>query len=173
MRTVIRSVFCKAFLIGVSALLVSMGALRTAQAEPPADQKYTGVKRCASCHFDQYTKWKKSKHSKAFDTLTAKYQKDEKCLKCHTTGYGQDTGFTDIETTPALAGNTCEMCHGPGSIHEEVGQKYAKVKKLSPEQEKEVRGSIWKVLPKNICIECHVTQAHKDSQTPAELRPKK
>ena len=41
-------------------------------------------------HFDQYMKWKKDKHSKAFDLLTVKYEKDVKCLKCHTTGYGGD-----------------------------------------------------------------------------------
>ena len=85
---------------------------------PPEGQTYTGSKRCASCHFEQFMAWKKTGHSKAFETLTAKYQKDPKCLKCHTTGFGEPTGFKDNTSTGALAGITCETCHGPGSKHE-------------------------------------------------------
>ena len=139
---------------------------------PPAGQEYTGTKRCASCHFDQFMRWKKTPHSKAFDDLTAKYQADAKCLKCHTTGYGEATGFKDAASGAALAGVTCEVCHGPGSKHEEVSKPFAQVKNLTPEQEKAVRDSIWKVKPQNVCIECHKVQGHKDSETPAELRKK-
>ena len=163
------------------ALLIPAGpvatapAVQAAEAEaetpPPADQEYTGVKRCASCHFEQYMKWKKSPHSKAFEILTAKYQSDEKCLKCHTTGYGEATGYKGA-ADEALASVTCESCHGPGSKHEEVCQPFAKVKELTPEQEKMLRDSIWKILPGNICIECHQVQAHKDSETPKELQEK-
>ena len=64
-----------------------------ASADPPADQEYTGTKRCASCHFDQFMKWKASPHAKAFSLLTKKYEADAKCLACHTTGYGQKTGY--------------------------------------------------------------------------------
>jgi hypothetical protein len=161
--------------IGLSFLgaLILAGPLATAHADPPTGQSYTGVKRCASCHFDQFMKWKKSGHAKAFEILTAKYQKDEKCLECHTTGFGITTGFKDNDSTPALANVTCEVCHGPGSEHEKISTPFAKVKKLTPEQEKAVRGSIWKVLPKNVCIECHKVQGHKDSATPKELQTKK
>jgi hypothetical protein len=151
--------------------VVASSFVRTAQADPPADQTYVGVKRCASCHLDQFMAFKKTKHAKAFEVLTAKYEKDAKCLKCHTTGFGESTGYKD-ESTAALAGVTCEKCHGPGSKHEEIGQKYAKVKTLTEGQTAELKGSIWKVMPKNVCVECHVTQAHKKSETPPELRPK-
>jgi mono/diheme cytochrome c family protein len=115
-------------------------------------------------------KWKKDPHAKAFETLTAKYQKDATCLKCHTTGYGEATGFKDATTTASLAGVTCESCHGPGSAHEAAAQPLANVKELTPAQEKAVRDSIWLVLPKNVCIECHVTKAHKDNPTPKEMQ---
>ena len=141
-----------------------------AAAEPPENQQYIGGKRCASCHFEQYASWKKTAHAKAFDVLTAKYQKDQKCLKCHTTGLGQPTGYVNQAQTAALAGVTCESCHGPGSEHEKVGQKYSTTKTLSPEQAQEVKGSIWRILPRNVCIECHTVQAHKASETPAEMR---
>jgi hypothetical protein len=138
---------------------------------PPEGQTYTGSKRCASCHFKQFMAWKKTNHSKSFELLPAKYQKDPKCLKCHTTGYGEATGYKDGGAASVLAGTTCEACHGPGSKHEEVAQAYGKAK-LTPAQEKIVRDSCWLVMPGNVCIKCHVMQGHHESQTPPELRKK-
>lgn len=166
--------FSGTVLVLTSVLLVTTFAVFAGADDPeppaPADQQYTGSKRCASCHFEQYMAWKKDQHSKAFDTLTAKYQKDASCLKCHTTGYGEETGYKDQETTSSLAGVTCESCHGPGSKHEEICKPLAQVKDLSPEQEKAVRDSIWLMLPKNVCVECHQTKAHKKSSTPKEMQ---
>jgi hypothetical protein len=139
---------------------------------PPEGQTYVGTKRCAACHFDQFLKWKKSGHSKAFDALTAKYQNDAKCLKCHTVGYGQPTGYKDKTSTPDLVAVSCESCHGPGSKHEEVAKSLSAIKKLSPEQDKTVRDTIWKMLPKNVCVECHMVQGHHESLTPPEMRKK-
>ena len=117
-------------------------------------------------------KWKKDTHSTAFDILTAKYQADTKCLKCHTTGYGEASGFKDAASTAGLAGITCESCHGPGSKHEEVCKPLAKIKELTPAQTAAANNSIWRMLPQNVCIECHATKGHKDSQTPKELQKK-
>lgn len=153
-------------------LLYAADQAVVAEPAPPEGQTYTGSKKCASCHFEQFTFWKKTKHAVAFEALTAKYQKDPTCLKCHTTGYGQPTGFKDMATTPALAGNTCENCHGPGSKHEEMCTGYAN-KKLTPEEEKIAKDSIWLMLPKNVCVECHVVIGHKPNPTPPELQPKK
>ena len=111
-------------------------------------------------------------NTKAFDLLPDKYKADPKCLKCHTTGYGEPTGFKDPKSTPSLKGNTCETCHGPGSKHEEVSKPFAK-KKLTAQEEKLLRDSIWMMLPENVCIKCHITKAHKESKTPKELRSKK
>jgi hypothetical protein len=135
---------------------------------PPPAQEYIGVKKCAACHFDQFLKWKKTKHATNFDLLTEKYQTDANCLKCHTTGYGEPTGFKTVADVD-LKGTTCEQCHGPGSKHAEISKPFAN-QKPTPEQEKIARDSIWKVLPQNICINCHVMQAHKENPTPPELR---
>ncbi|MBI1900710.1 MAG: hypothetical protein HYS13_06325 [Planctomycetia bacterium] len=156
---------------GLSALL-GAASPRPAAAEPPADQTYTGLKRCSACHFDQFLKWRATPHAKTFEVLTAKHQSDAECLKCHTTGHGEPTGFKDPASTPGLVGVTCETCHGPGSKHEEIAKPFTN-KKLTPEQEKEVRGSIWKMLPKNVCVDCHRLQGHHDSETPPEMRKKK
>ena len=163
-----------AAIILVAVFSIALGPVptRMAQADPPADQAYTGSKKCASCHFEQYMAWRKTGHAKCFDLLTAKYEKDEKCLKCHTTGYGEATGFKDTESTASLAGVTCEACHGPGSEHEKISQPFAKVKELTPEQEASIRDSIWLMLPKNVCVTCHNMQAHKKSETPPEMMKK-
>ena len=134
-----------------------------AEPAPPAGQTYTGAKKCSSCHFKQYTAWKKSKHATdAWDKLPAKYQEDKDCISCHSTGYGQESGFKKVDDTPNLKGTSCEACHGPGSEHEKVCKKYADVKKLSADQEKECRDSIYKILPGNVCARCHASVGHKE-----------
>jgi hypothetical protein len=160
------------FICMLSLCVLCLLAPNSAEADPPADQSYIGSKKCSSCHFDQFLKWRGTKHAKAFDLLPAKYQADAKCLKCHTTGFGEETGFKDPTTTAGLLSVSCESCHGPGSKHEEIAKPFAQ-KKLSPEEEAMVRGSIWKMLPKNVCVECHKVQGHHDSETPPELRKTK
>jgi hypothetical protein len=129
----------------------------------PAGQTYTGSKACSACHFKQYTSWKKTKHStEAWESMAPKYRTDAACLKCHSTGYGQPTGFKDEKTTPTLEGTSCEACHGPGSEHEKVCKPFLNKKTLSAEEEKTARDSIYKVLPQNVCIACHLTQSHED-----------
>jgi hypothetical protein len=128
---------------------------------PPAGQTYIGSKACSACHFKQFTSWKKTKHAKeAWESVPAKYQTNPECLKCHTTGYGQPSGFKDVATTPNLIGTTCEGCHGPGSEHEKTCKPFLNKKTLTPEEEKTARDSIYKVLPKNVCVACHMVQGH-------------
>src|SRR5262245_9073381 len=99
----------------------------TPEAPPPADQQYIGAKKCSACHFDQYLKWKKTKHATTFNLLPANFQADAKCLKCHTTGFGEPTGFKTVADKD-LMGTSCEACHGPGSKHEEISKPFAKQK---------------------------------------------
>lgn len=131
----------------------------TALAQPPEGQTYIGTKKCASCHFKQYMVFRKTKHAKSFDILPEKYKADTNCLECHTTGHGEASGYKDA-STPELAGTSCEACHGPGSKHAEMAQAFGK-KKLTEEEERTVRGSIFKIRPDNACLKCHATKAHK------------
>ena len=132
-------------------------------AQPPEGQTYIGSKNCASCHFDQFLTWKQTKHAKSFDIMSAKYRTDSSCLKCHSTGHGQPTGYKDA-TTATLAGTSCEACHGPGSKHAEIAKQFAN-QKLSKEQDAYVRSTTHKILPGNACIECHITRGHKKHPT--------
>ena len=176
-RTIILGAVVALTAVALIAALATVSSLpletsQVAEAAPPEGQTYTGSKRCASCHFEQFMAWKKTKHAKAFSLLPDDYATDAKCVKCHTTGYGEASGFKDISSTPSLAGITCETCHGPGSKHEEVSQKFKNKKTLSAEEDKLVRGTIWRMIPKNVCVECHLMQGHKKSETPAALRKK-
>jgi DnaJ-class molecular chaperone len=118
--------------------------------------------QCAACHFKEFATWKKTKHAtESFAKLPAKYKTDASCLACHSTGFGTPTGYKD-DTTANLAGTTCEACHGPGSKHQEIAKKYANVKLAAGSAEdKEVRGSIFKVQPNNVCARCHTSEGHK------------
>jgi hypothetical protein len=128
--------------------------------KPPADQTYVGEKVCSSCHFEQSLTWRKSKHSKGFELLTAKYQTDKTCLKCHATGFEEEKGFKSADTTPGLVGTSCEACHGPGNKHAEMAKEYTG-KDLTDAQKKYIGSSIYKMQPKNVCVTCHLPQEHK------------
>jgi hypothetical protein len=127
---------------------------------PPEGQTYVGTRECAACHFEEFMAWRNSPHSKAFDILPEKYRADSDCLKCHSTGHGEASGFTTMEATPNLAGTSCEACHGPGSKHTEVAKSFGQ-EPLTEEQQAYVRSTIHRMQPGNVCVDCHLTAIHK------------
>jgi hypothetical protein len=129
-------------------------------AKPPEGQTFVGTKDCAACHFEQFMAWRNTPHAKAFDLLPAKYRTDATCLKCHTTGFGEPTGFKNLQQTPNLVGNSCEGCHGPGSKHSEVAKSFGK-QKLTEQQQAYVKSTIHLMLPKNVCVDCHLATKHQ------------
>jgi len=84
---------------------------------------YVGNSSCKECHKKEYASWEKTKHAGAYDVLLmARRGEDKKCLKCHTTGYGEaNGGFMHQNSTPEMAGVGCEVCHGPGEDHVKAG----------------------------------------------------
>jgi hypothetical protein len=123
----------KRLLSGMALVLI----LAPAGAAAPASPSYVGAKKCRACHLKQFKSWEQTKMAKSFDLLKAgvnadakkkmnvdprkDYTHDEKCLPCHTTGYGKPGGFVSFEKTPDLAGVQCESCHGPGSAYLKEG----------------------------------------------------
>jgi hypothetical protein len=154
------------------------------EATPPKDQRYVGKNTCAACHYSKFRTWKHEKHALGFEILPQKYRKDPKCLTCHTTGYGEPTGYKDA-STPQLAGITCESCHGPGSEHAKLAQELflgvetevtleteqrirnsielflEKHTVESEEAEKQARNSIHRIRSGNVCVHCHTAKAHQ------------
>jgi peroxiredoxin len=77
---------------------------------------YVGSAACQSCHVKEHGLWSESAHARAFGTL-AKTHEDAKadCQRCHTTGFGEPTGFP--KGGKPLENVGCESCHGPGKAH--------------------------------------------------------
>lgn len=79
---------------------------------------YVGAAACIECHEENHAGWSGTIHATAFDTLIGEGEEGNRtCFPCHTVGYGEASGFVNLETTPDLANVQCESCHGPGSHH--------------------------------------------------------
>lgn len=111
-------VVCLGLSGGLGAWLLTAGAGAESQ-----QRTYVGAASCL-CHADPVQKtWQQSKHAKAFELLKlAGEEENEKCLPCHTTGYGQG-GYGSAETEANLEGVQCEACHGPASEHVTTAKK--------------------------------------------------
>jgi hypothetical protein len=139
-----RASFAGLLVAGLVAAAVST-ALAPARAEDaPAKPEYVGPDNCKKCHLKHFKSWKVTGMAKSLESLlpdkqadkkkaakldpSKDFSKDPSCLKCHTTGYGKDSGFPAVVEgkawTPAeqeratkFGGVTCEACHGPGSLY--------------------------------------------------------
>lgn len=97
-------------------------AAATASVAPA--NRYIGNGSCKLCHEQIYDKWQESKHAHAFETLAAKKEnKNQACLTCHTTGFGQTTGFGNALEGVDLGSVGCEACHGTGEYHVTSGNR--------------------------------------------------
>ena len=117
-----------ALVIGVTAFLfgttMAMAEDQAAAPAKPAAHAYVGSKACKICHMGEkngkiWETWLASKHANALSVLdSAKGERaDAKCLKCHTVGFGTETGFKAGGDADAqvLAAVGCEACHGAGA----------------------------------------------------------
>ena len=112
---------------------------------------FVGAETCKQCHPNTYTKWSTTKHFQAFNSLLKDVrpntQFDAECVSCHTTGFAYNSGWQSQAQTPYLAGNQCENCHGPGSVHAAKPDDAAIRKTIALTAEQ---------ADKNLlCIQCH------------------
>ncbi len=169
----------------VAAAVVFTLSLREDAVGDGDKPQYVGDKACQKCHFQEHKSWKKTPMAKSMKALAptteaddkalfdkkkaanldpAKdYTTDEKCLKCHTTGYGEPGGYPKDPKADEAAGKaaaamgavSCETCHGPGS-------EYVKFKSAEVEKNKDVKFT-WDQLAKfgltkpdeTLCAKCH------------------
>ncbi|MCE2391814.1 MAG: redoxin domain-containing protein [Proteobacteria bacterium] len=92
---------------------------------------YVGSDACASCHPAEHQRWGASAHAGAFETLARQdAQGDPDCQECHTTGFGQPTGWQPGASGLQAVG--CESCHGPGATHvAEEGRRPGSILRLT------------------------------------------
>jgi hypothetical protein len=150
----------------------------------PSGATYVGVDKCAECHTKAYDVWKETPHAKAFESLDPVHKRhgyerlkgisrvyDAECLACHVTGWEPQevlrfkTGFlneefardeADKSAARLLKGNQCENCHGPGSRHVELIEKFLETD--DDELRKEARSLMHVSLEtakKTLCYSCH------------------
>ncbi len=146
-------------------MILALILLTTVDIVQAKEAKYVGVKRCRRCHKkdelgNQYARWKKLKHYKAYKNLakdkalevakkagvTGNPQESDKCLKCHTTAFGEDKSKFDDEFQIKY-GVQCESCHGAGSL-------YTKESIMKDCKGAEKKGLIAKPDEK-VCTKCH------------------
>jgi len=152
--------------IAVFAILIFGGVTQAAKSPT-----YVGLTGC-KCHKAEIDDWKKSPHAKAFELLSAKgrsksnnkamvaakldykkdYTSDDKCLKCHTVGYGGKGGYFEEKDSAELGQAGCEVCHGAGSeyrdVHDKKGEAYGHAEIVAA-------GQLFPQEDEKICRKCH------------------
>jgi hypothetical protein len=161
-------------MLGLYGLLMIVGfAANGAVASDPA--KIVGPNACAECHKQEVEAWKGSHHFKTFREMPRRKEANEiaekmgvrrirsesLCLSCHYTVQQKEN------RKQAIAGVSCESCHGAGEDWIKVHSQFSgKTEKTETKAEAEAR---WKLaeakgmirpsslyrLAKN-CYSCHV-----------------
>ena len=131
--------------------------------------EYVGSSGCRRCHIREYRSWQQTRHAQVFELLRpgvgaeakarvnldpdADYTANEFCLKCHTVGYGEPTGFVSEAETPDLVGVGCEFCHGAGGDYTRDDVMGFDNRDHSFD-EVIAAGLVWPV-PEVLCLRCH------------------
>lgn len=107
--------------------LKGLGLLDLFQSRNPHPRgEFAGSATCMDCHTKAAEVFQNTPHAHATETLVKldpPRQFDPECLSCHVTGWNPqeyfpyESGFFGEDATPALVGNGCENCHGPGKAH--------------------------------------------------------
>jgi len=83
------------------------------------ESKYIGAEACGNCHDKAYEFWTKTPHAAAYTSLSKQHKEfNLDCVSCHVTGY-EKPGGTTVTHVEGLQAVQCEVCHGPGSRHED------------------------------------------------------
>jgi hypothetical protein len=97
------------------------------KSENAYESTYVGSLACKDCHPEEYENFiTYAKKSVSFQSIEKRMkhltaEEIRQCYPCHTTGYGQPSGFISPEETPHLKNAGCEVCHGPGAEHVKAG----------------------------------------------------
>ena len=166
-----RMLICAIFAALAFGLVLQISAVEKGAQSSKGKYSYVGMKKCRMCHRsekrgNQFEKWQKSKHAKAFLTLKTPKAvelakkagvegnpwESPECLKCHVTAF---------DAKPKLRkkiknenGVSCEACHGPGSGYSKLSimkeRKKAMAAGLRMPKEKDEKDP-----KKRTCTRCH------------------
>ena len=171
------------------SILLGVLVFSNSGAEPEAKKlpengfsKIVGPEECGECHKAEVHVWRDTKHSQTFKVLTRKKQAKEiagnmgikrvkkagDCVTCHfTSGYKRNK-------VKAIAGISCESCHGPAKdwlkVHGDYGGKNVTRERETPEHKAERLAAIREsgmIRPGDLyrlaanCYRCHVVPDEK------------
>ena len=163
--------------VAQSQQVIAVGAAAMPLAMGDEEYSYVGSAKCKKCHIKQHKSWAKTKMAKSFDILkpgnykeqkqkfnldpAKDYTSDEKCVKCHTVGYGKPGGYAipkpgdkkAARKAKALQGVGCECCHGPGSAYIKVFEEILKSKRKYKVEELYAAGL--RKIEESTCTSCH------------------
>jgi hypothetical protein len=88
---------------------------------------------------------------------TKDYTHDEKCVKCHVTGFGKPGGFVSLEKTPDRVGVGCETCHGAGGTYVKDG--YMTIDNKEYKKAALVAVGMVDTVKKEQCVTCHNSES--------------
>ncbi|MCH9035640.1 MAG: cytochrome c family protein, partial [Planctomycetes bacterium] len=159
-------------------LSAAVGSATSAvHADAAPTYEYIGSSKCKMCHSKEHKSWKKTKMANAFDTLkpghaaeqkkkfnldpNKDYTTDSTCLKCHTTGFGHEGGYSipdaadkkQVKKARKLQGVGCESCHGPGSVYYNVFMDIFRTKRQYTQEELYAVGL--NKMGAAVCTVCH------------------
>jgi hypothetical protein len=148
---------------------LGLSGLGLAAVRHPSGRRFAGSAACADCHKHAYDVWKDTAHATALATLEEQKPRrdgDPECLSCHVVGWAPqryepfEGGFAGMKTTPHLAQQGCENCHGPAAAHAAVerGDVRASVTerdRLRGELTLSIKTPEGKQKAVNNCLECH------------------
>lgn len=160
--------------------------------------KVVGVQSCEKCHAPEIQTWKKTPHSETFLTLhrkpeaqqiasklgIANFKSDSNCIQCHYTmaspsspaalahgGFGAGGLGTGLE---AIAGVSCESCHGAANdwlnVHNDYGGPNAtkdqesaehRLQRLTQSIQLGMRNPVNVYLVAQSCYRCHTVPDEK------------
>ena len=134
---------------------LNLAAASAAPPVPVGGSGYAGGEVCADCHPEALAVWRRTLHALAWETLEADEKTfDVECVECHVTGW-QAPGGAVLGQLDTLKDVQCEVCHGPGAVHAELGD-----------------GSrIVRDPPEAVCVECH-NEHHSPTFDFVRYRPK-
>ena len=171
------------------SILLGLLVFSNSEAEPEAQEllemdlsKIVGPDECGECHKAEVHVWRETRHSQTFKVLTRKKRAKEiagnmgikrvkkagACVTCHfTSGYKR-------KRVKAIAGISCESCHGPAKdwlkVHGDYGGKSVSRERETSEHKVERLATIREagmIRPGDLyrlaanCYRCHVVPNEK------------
>ena len=153
-------------MLALVAFAVVGGLMTGMISDAAAGHELVGAPKCKMCHKaktgDQWKIWTESAHAGAFTTLASEEskkiaadkglgdpQKEEACLKCHTTHafLGSDVVVNAKGKYVDAEGVGCEACHGPGSDY--------KSKKVMKDSAAAKAAGLMMEKTEEHCVQCH------------------